>query len=127
MSDTLTNALRDSAHSSSVLAGIANPAQLNPLAGIGTAQQLVERMQGLDKTLAERNAGQAFLNSIRNGQPDQAALLTNLKNDPSTAYAALTTANSGQALNTNTYNLTHAQLTSLHSGGAALLAQYPNG
>jgi hypothetical protein len=60
MSDTLTNALRDSAHSSSVLAGIANPAQLNPLAGMGTAMEMVGKMQGLDKNQAVKAWGEVL-------------------------------------------------------------------
>ena len=60
MSDTLTNALAQSAHSQSVLAGIQNPAVVNPLAGMGSAISAVGGMQGLAAKQGEQLVGQAL-------------------------------------------------------------------
>src|SRR3954464_3158170 len=125
MSDTLANALRGGTDSS----GLATPVVVNPLAGISTAQEMVARMQGLDKTLSERNAGRAFLNSIdpQTRKPNQALLMQNLKGDPSTAYAAQHAAQSGQTLDADTYKLHSDRLGALHSAAAQLIADNPNG
>src|SRR4029077_18141590 len=60
MSDTLTNALQQSAHNSTVLQGIMNPAQVNPLAGTGSAITAVSGMQGLAAKQGEQLVGQAL-------------------------------------------------------------------
>lgn len=104
MSDTLTNALASANRSSSVLQGIANPATLNPLAGISTAQQLIGNMQNLDKSFAEQRAGEAYRRAINpQGEFSPEALRQNLANDPATNYAA------GAAL-ANTQNISSNQL-----------------
>ena len=129
MSDTLTNALQQSAHNSTVLQGIMNPAQVNPLAGMGSAISAVSGMQGLAESNAKRAAGQAFLNSIdpATGQPNQSLLLQNLQKDPSTAYAAQSSAASGQALDTSTYNLHMTRLGNVANEMGQLIADYPHG
>lgn len=64
MSDTLTNALAQAGRSSSVLAGIQNPAVVNPLAGMGSAISAVSGMQGLAEKAAQQAAGQAYQGAI---------------------------------------------------------------
>src|SRR3954469_14446111 len=129
MSDTLTNALRDSAHSSSVLAGIANPAQLNPLAGMGTAMEMVGKMQGLDKNQAVKAWGEVLQQATdpKTGVVDypRARALAAGRQDAS--YGMQEGLKSAQELQTGAHNLNHAQLSTVHSAAAALLAQNPNG
>src|SRR4051794_23795157 len=89
MSDTLANALSSASRSSTVLQGIANPPQFNPLAGMGTAMEMVGRMQGLDKSLSERTLGEAYAKAVdpKTGVFDPLAANRNAAADPRTAYA----------------------------------------
>src|SRR3954463_8261359 len=101
MSDTLANALRGGTDSS----GLATPVVVNPLAGISTAQEMVGRMQLLDKSLAERNAGKAYRNAIdpQTGEFSPEKLRQGLAGDATTDYAAGTTL-------ANTQNISDQQL-----------------
>lgn len=91
MSDTLANALTSASHSSTVLQGIANPATLNPLAGVGTAMDMVGKMQGLDKTYAEQQFGRALQQATdEKGNVDYPAAVRIAASDPRTAYAMQT-------------------------------------
>ena len=124
MSDTLANALRGG----SILDRIANPVTVNPLAAYTGALQTAGGVWANREAQARQAAGQAFLNSINpDGTPNQAALMTGLKSDPTTALAAQEAATRGQTLDTNTFDLQTKRLTQLYGAGVALTAQYPNG
>lgn len=88
MSDTLANALSDANRSSTVLQGIAHPPTVNPLAGIGTAMELVQRMQGLDQSYAKQQFGRALQQATdANGNVDYPTAIKIASQDPRTAYA----------------------------------------
>src|SRR4051812_15539486 len=129
MSDTLTNALRDSAHSSSVLEGIANPAQLNPLAGIGTAMDMVQKVQGLDKNQAIKAWGEVLQQATdpKTGVVDYPKARALAAGRPDASYGMQEGLKDAQSLQTAGYNLTHAQVSNAHRSMAQLLADFPNG
>lgn len=63
MGDTL-NSLLQANRSSSVLQGIANPAQVNPLAALNSGQQAAANTFNLRKLQADQAAGQAYQGAI---------------------------------------------------------------
>src|SRR4051812_37331452 len=128
MADDLTNLLAAN-RSSSVLQGIANPAQINPLAAITSGNQAAQAEFTTQKMQADRAAGQAFLNSIdpNTGKPNQEQLLRNLRGDPTTAFAAQRSAQEGQTLDTGTYQLHSTKLAGVSSALSELLSRYPGG
>jgi hypothetical protein len=123
------NALLAGNRSSSVLEGIANPPQINVLGSISAGTQAASQMYDLRQKQAQEAAGQAFLNSIdpATGQPNQALLMQNLRNNPRAAMAAQTAAAAGQTLDANTYKLHNERTTSMMSGMGQLIADNPNG
>jgi hypothetical protein len=127
MADDL-NSLLAANRSSSVLQGIANPAQVNPLAAVNSATQAARGIYDLRQAQAQEAAGQAFQNSIdpATGQPNQALLMQNLR-DPRAAMAAQEAAQKGITLDTNTYDLHNKRTTSMMSGMSQLIADNPNG
>src|SRR3954471_17050693 len=87
MSDTLTNALRDATRTSSSY-GIQPIATLNPLAGIGSAMELVGKMQGVGKTYAEQQFGRALQQATdEKGNVDYPTAIRIAASEPRTAYA----------------------------------------
>jgi hypothetical protein len=128
MADDVLNLLNAN-RSSSVLQGIANPAQVNPLAAIMVGNQAAQADLATQKMLADRAAGRAFLNSIdpNTGQSNQANLLRGLQSDPTTAFAAQRSAQEGQTLDQGTFDLHNKRLTSGMAGMGQLIADNPNG
>jgi hypothetical protein len=121
MSDTLANALSSAGRSSSVLQGIANPAQLNPLAGMGTAMEMVGRMQGLDKSEAERRAGLALQGAInQQGEFDPNTARAGLAKDPATAYATGTTLSNIQNISSNQLEQARAKVNWTNNAAGSL-------
>jgi hypothetical protein len=128
MGDTLSNLLTAN-HSASVLQGIMNPAQVNPLAALNSATQTAGGIYDLRQKQAVEAAGQAFQASIdpETGMPRQSVLMQNLAKDPRAAMAAQTSAQAGQTLDNNTLNTHLTRLTGLNAAAMALTAQYPTG
>jgi len=128
MADDVANLLNAN-RSASVLQGIANPPQVNPLAAIMVGNQAAQADLATQKMLADRAAGRAFLNSIdpNTGQSNQANLLRGLQSDPTTAFAAQRSAQEGQTLDQGTFDLHNKRLTSGMAGMGQLIADNPNG
>lgn len=119
-----TNALS----SGSGILGILSSADVvNPLAAIKSAADTSYAVNQVQQQRAQQAAGQAFLDSIQNGQPNQSAFLSNMKANPTSAMAALAAANSGQTLDTNTYNLHNARINGAMASMAQLIADNPGG
>lgn len=120
MSDSLANALRGN----SVLDRIANPVVANPLAGIAAASQAAESTWRNRLSQAEQAAGQVFQASINpDGTPNQAALMTGLKQaGPVAALAAQAAAQRGQNLDADTLKTNLARASYAASQGMGVLA-----
>src|SRR3954469_25345212 len=118
MSDTLENALRSASAGNT---GLAPPVTINPLAGIGAAQEMVARMQGLDKSLAERQLGRALNKAVdpATGRFDPLAAQKNIALDPDTAYAAKTGLESTQSLQGSQFDLANKQNAAANAAFAA--------
>ena len=100
MGDTLTNALAQSAHSQSVLAGIQNPAVVNPLAGYSSAISAVSGMQGLADSDARQALGEAYQKAVdpATGRFDPLKFNQLAAADPRTARAVKGGVESSQTL-----------------------------
>jgi hypothetical protein len=106
-----------------------NPAQVNPLAAITSANQAAQAEFETRAWQAKQAAGQAFQSSIdpATGRPRQTVLLQNLARDPNAALAAQPSAQAGQTLDEGTRSTHLAKLTGMNAAMIALTAQYPNG
>jgi hypothetical protein len=103
--------------------------QVNPLAAIQAGNQAATSEFEARAWQAKQAAGNAFLQSIdpATGQPNQAQLLRNLQANPTSALAAQSSAQSGQTLDQETYDLHNKRLTGMMSAGGQLIADNPNG
>ena len=125
MSDTLNQLIRGPA--ATFNAG--NAVQVNPLAAITAGNQAANTEFEARAWQAKQAAGNAFLQSIdpNTGQPNQAQLLRNLAANPATAMAAQPSAQAGQTLDQETYDLHNKRFTGMMSGMGQLIADNPNG
>jgi len=107
--------------------GLAPPVVVNPLQAQTTALDAAGKVYDLRDKQATEAAGQAFLNSIQNGQPDQTAFMENLRRNPATAMRALEASQKGQTLDSNTYKLHTERLSRANDAVGTLIGRYPNG
>ena len=103
--------------------------QVNPLAAISAGNQAAQQEYQTRAWQAKQAAGNAFLQSIdpATGQPNQAQLLRNLQANPTSALAAQSSAQSGQTLDQETYDLHNKRLTGMMNAGGQLIADNPTG
>jgi hypothetical protein len=118
-----------SGFSGNLLDSIAHPATVNPLQVYGDAAKTANAIWATRQAQADQAAGQAFQQSIDpvTGQPNQAALMRGLAASPTAALAAQASAQRGQTLDTNTYDLHSKRLGGAMQSMAQLLADNPNG
>jgi hypothetical protein len=128
MADDL-NSLLQAQHASTVLSGIMNPAQVNPLAALNSATQTAGGIYDLRQKQAVEAAGQAFQASIdpETGMPRQSVLMQNLAKDPRAAMAAQSSAQAGQTLDVAAYNQHSARLGRGADALGNLIGSYPGG
>jgi hypothetical protein len=128
MSDTLTNALAQSARSGSVLDGIAHPAVVNPLAGYGSAAGIVGQMQGLDESYAHQALGQAYQGAVdkATGKFDPLKFNQLVAADPRAARMAGAGIESSQGLQGQQQSLANVRNAAVNSAITAALAEPDN-
>jgi len=123
MADDL-NSLLQANRSSSVLQGIANPAQINPLAAMNSATTAATNMTNLQKLQSEASLGEAYQGAIDPATGRLNPLLLNqlIAKDPRNAFSARVGAESSQALQGSQHNLNVAQNNAVNDAVTAALA-----
>ncbi len=122
MADDL-NSLLQANRSSSVLEGIANPPQFNPLAAQNSAVQAAHNMLTLRGLQAKEAAGQAYQGAINpeTGEFDPNRLRTLLSQNPTAAMEAGATLSNTQNISSNQLEQARAKATWVNArSGAAL-------
>ena len=111
--------------SSGLLDSLAKPAQVNYLDVVDKASKAALYINEARKTQAQQLAGEAFQQSIKDGKPDQQALLSNLAGaGPGAALAAQSSAQAGQTLDQDALTTHLTRLAGMNQAAIALWAQH---
>jgi hypothetical protein len=113
----------DRTNSSSVLAAIANPATVNPLAALSEGTQVARQIYGLRHQQADEALGQAYAGAVdpQTGRFDPLKFNMLAAQNPATAMAIKGGIESGQTLQGQQWNLNAAQLGAFQTQLAAAL------